>query len=407
MSDTKVKTRKSADERRAEADQLHESIGSQLEELTSTEGWARFLAFATGFHSYSLSNVLLILSQRPDASRVAGFRQWQERGRQVRKGERSIKIFGYATKRTEDENGEEERRAYFPILSVFDVSQTDSIDGEEIPELAPRLIGGDDAGIYDAAAEWLTGQGWSIDRASTGEANGFTQQAKRTITIHDELQPAQAAATMLHEAAHALMHAAADDYHQHGASTKPKPSLSPTSSRACSDSTPAARASATSPDGQTATSKPSRAPPPECWRPSERSSTGSPRTTRGNPRRLPPQRATRMPRPRRRGPGHLSILPIRQARGRHSPSRSPTRSEHALNARRRRVKRRKWFCKANGSTAGRSRLSAESRDSATELQTSRLTESVIHARFTYRVRESVTLGLCKSGTLVLTNLQSL
>jgi antirestriction protein ArdC len=215
MSDTKIKTRKTADERRAEADTLHESIGSQLEELTSTEGWARFLAFATGFHSYSLSNVLLILSQRPDASRVAGFRQWQERGRQVRKGERSIKIFGYATKRTEDENGEEERRAYFPILSVFDVSQTDSIDGEEIPELAPRLIGGDDAGIYDAAAEWLTGQGWSIDRASTGEANGFTQHAKRTITIHDELQPAQAAATMLHEAAHALMHADADDYHQH------------------------------------------------------------------------------------------------------------------------------------------------------------------------------------------------
>jgi len=215
MSDTKIKTRKTAAERREEADTLHESIGSQLEELTSTEGWARFLAFATGFHSYSLSNVLLILSQRPDASRVAGFRQWQERGRQVCKGERSIKIFGYATKRTEDENGEEERRAYFPILSVFDVSQTDSIDGEETPELAPRLIGGDDAGIYDAAAEWLTGQGWTIDRASTGEANGFTQHAKRTVTIHDQLQPAQAAATMLHEAAHALMHADADDYHQH------------------------------------------------------------------------------------------------------------------------------------------------------------------------------------------------
>ena len=215
MSVTKIKTRKTAAERRTEADTLHESIGSQLEELTSTEGWARFLAFATGFHSWSLSNVLLILSQRPDASRVAGFRQWQERGRQVCKGERSIKIFGYATKRTEDENGEEERRAYFPILSVFDVSQTDSIDGEETPELAPRLIGGDDAGIYDAAAKWLTGQGWTIDRASTGEANGFTQHIKRTITIHDQLQPAQAAATLLHEAAHALMHADADDYHQH------------------------------------------------------------------------------------------------------------------------------------------------------------------------------------------------
>lgn len=60
--------------------------------------------------NYNLNNVLLILSQRPDASRVAGFRQWQERGRQVRKGERAIEIFGYATKRIEGEDGEEERR---------------------------------------------------------------------------------------------------------------------------------------------------------------------------------------------------------------------------------------------------------------------------------------------------------
>lgn len=217
MITTKIKTRKSADERREEADQLHESIGSQLEELTSTEGWVKFLQVATGFHRYSLSNLLLILSQRPDASRVAGFRQWQERGRQVRKGERSVKIFGFATKRIDaaEEGDEETRRPYFPILSVFDVSQTDSIDGEEIPELAPRLIGGDDAGIYDAASSWLIGQGWNIERAATGEANGFTQHGPRSITIHDELQPAQAAATMLHEAAHALMHAEATDYHEH------------------------------------------------------------------------------------------------------------------------------------------------------------------------------------------------
>lgn len=45
--------------------------------------------------------------------------------------------------------------------------------------------------------------------------HGFTQHTSRTITIHDELHPAQAAATMLHEVAHALMHADATDYHQH------------------------------------------------------------------------------------------------------------------------------------------------------------------------------------------------
>src|SRR3546814_11011300 len=63
--------------------------------------------------------VMLIFSQAPDASQVAGFRKWQELGRQVRKGEKSIKIFGYSTKKiteTDTETGEEttRRAARFP-----------------------------------------------------------------------------------------------------------------------------------------------------------------------------------------------------------------------------------------------------------------------------------------------------
>ncbi|WP_431198095.1 ArdC family protein [Leifsonia xyli] len=49
---------------------------------------------------------------------VAGFRQWQAKGRQVRKGETSIKIFGYSTKtakRTDEDNliDEEERTVHY------------------------------------------------------------------------------------------------------------------------------------------------------------------------------------------------------------------------------------------------------------------------------------------------------
>ena len=36
----------------------------------------------------SINNLLLILSQRPDATRVAGYRTWQSVGRQVTKGQR-------------------------------------------------------------------------------------------------------------------------------------------------------------------------------------------------------------------------------------------------------------------------------------------------------------------------------
>jgi antirestriction protein ArdC len=66
---------------------------------------------------------------------VAGFRNWQELGRQVRKGERAIKILGCSTKKitkTDPDIGDEveDRLTRCPVLSVFDVSQT---DGDPIP----------------------------------------------------------------------------------------------------------------------------------------------------------------------------------------------------------------------------------------------------------------------------------
>ena len=79
-----ARTKKSPEQRKAEA--LHAQLAEQVEAPASSDAWQRFLTFATSFHTYSLNNVLLILAQCPDASHVAGFRQWQAKGRQVRKG---------------------------------------------------------------------------------------------------------------------------------------------------------------------------------------------------------------------------------------------------------------------------------------------------------------------------------
>jgi hypothetical protein len=119
-------------QRKEQAAALHESIATQVEQLRDSDRWTAFLQFAGAFHTYSLNNVLLILAQRPDAERVAGFRKWQALGRQVRKGEKSLRIFGYSTKKVteQDENGETQEKRYprFPILPVFDIAQTDPID---------------------------------------------------------------------------------------------------------------------------------------------------------------------------------------------------------------------------------------------------------------------------------------
>ena len=110
---TKNRTRKSPEQRQAEAKELHDKLAAQVEALADSGEWQRFLDYAASFHNYSINNLLLIIAQCPHATQVAGFRQWQAKGRQVRKGEKAIKIFGYSSKKITEKNdqtGEEEEK---------------------------------------------------------------------------------------------------------------------------------------------------------------------------------------------------------------------------------------------------------------------------------------------------------
>ena len=66
-------------------------ITKQLEEgiqtLFESEKFKTWLTTMSRFHDYSLNNTLLIASQKPDATLVAGYTSWQKNfGRQVNKG---------------------------------------------------------------------------------------------------------------------------------------------------------------------------------------------------------------------------------------------------------------------------------------------------------------------------------
>ena len=210
---------KTAAQRKADrkelAKELQSSIIEQVQELSTTEAWERYLTFASSFHGYSFRNVLLILSQFPDASRVAGYRKWQSLGRQVVKGSKAIKIYGYSKKtiRTEEdeETGEEKEvlTVYFPIVSVFDMSQTEPIEGFADPfEIVSKLEGDDPLGLYEAVSTYLTSLGWKISREPIPrDVNGFTTiDGTKRVVIEESLAPAQAAKTLLHEAAHVILH---------------------------------------------------------------------------------------------------------------------------------------------------------------------------------------------------------
>lgn len=209
-----VRTTAPASRRSDELEALHATIVGQIETLKDSEAWKAWLTYAASFRSYSVRNILLIHAQRPMATQVAGYKSWQERGRQVRKGERGIRILGGKTvvrTETNPDSGEEEekRRVQFFPCSVFDVEQTDLVDPSKEPEpIARRLDGSDELGIYGAAFDYLTGLGWQVRRELIpGETNGYTQHEGKTIVVDEGLSPAMSAKTLLHESAHALMHA--------------------------------------------------------------------------------------------------------------------------------------------------------------------------------------------------------
>jgi len=56
-----------------------------IETILTSEGYQQYLQSMSRFHGYSFNNVVLIMLQRPEATRVAGFHTWKSMGRFVKK----------------------------------------------------------------------------------------------------------------------------------------------------------------------------------------------------------------------------------------------------------------------------------------------------------------------------------
>ena len=108
------------------ADKAMEKLVEAVEEGKSSQMQA-YLAMLGRFHRYSLGNVLLIASQRPGATRVAGYRTWKQLGRQVKQGEKGIRILAPIVIRKKEEtvSKDEDDVIAFKAACVFDVSQTE------------------------------------------------------------------------------------------------------------------------------------------------------------------------------------------------------------------------------------------------------------------------------------------
>src|ERR671933_256090 len=164
----RTRTQQAQAQWQAQRDERMSSLMQQLEAgvqaIQTSADFTRYLKIAATFHQYSPNNVLLILAQKPEATRVAGYKTWQALGRQVKKGEKAIYIFAPRPYRvtTEDEAGEEQMREglTFRSVPVFDISQT---AGAPISTMeAPALTGDEGEQTYAALVAFATQQGVTV-----------------------------------------------------------------------------------------------------------------------------------------------------------------------------------------------------------------------------------------------------
>lgn len=158
------------------------------------------------FHHYSWHNVCLITSQRPTATRVAGFQTWRSLKRHVRKGEKGIAILAPILGRRDREGDVDQTRVVvgFRAAYVFDVEQT---EGEPLPATNDASGDpGDKTALLKAAI-----QHYGIDLAYVDDLDGARgTSGGGWIQILNGLSPAVEFMTLVHEFAHELLHRNAD-----------------------------------------------------------------------------------------------------------------------------------------------------------------------------------------------------
>jgi hypothetical protein len=222
-------------------DELSEKINKYVDDLSQAVDKAaasaeikKLLEFNSKFHNYSFANVILIWMQNRNATRVAGFKQWQQKfHRRVKPGREKNKIWILAPWEIKVKNGEKETSEpdveepdttqtadslksepskvikRFISVAVYDIADTEPMGPEgEVPVV--KWSGSDEPNqkaneLFEAALELAKKMGVNVTRgdANTGEM-GWSSGGH--INITSTIDGVNKAAVIIHEIAHELMH---------------------------------------------------------------------------------------------------------------------------------------------------------------------------------------------------------
>ena len=217
--------------------ELTEGLYSTLSEaVNDPRQWHMLLDASATLWRYSGGNVALLMMQMAQRgpmqpSLVAGYKDWERHGRYVLKGEHALFVIAPRTTRITDsaevekgipvqalaEPGDGKSRSRivgWRGQAVFDVSQT---EGE--PLLVP-VPGSGEAPVDPRAGEELWESLAAVARqarynlvvsdSQSGLADGFTDHARRLISVGSWLDLDDRVAVLAHELAHASLHVPGD-----------------------------------------------------------------------------------------------------------------------------------------------------------------------------------------------------
>jgi Zn-dependent peptidase ImmA (M78 family) len=193
--------------------ELLESLNERIDQVQSSSEFKKVLKFFSKFYNYSYQNSMLILMQKPEASFVAGYRQWQKKfDRHVKKGEKGIAILAPFTYKKEvkksnlnsnadDEETEEVKRTYFNTVYVFDISQT---EGDPVPELDMEIENSNKE-LISLLLDYAESQKIEVNfKRLSGSTDGYSRGGE--IVINDNANETEQASILVHELAHEHLH---------------------------------------------------------------------------------------------------------------------------------------------------------------------------------------------------------